>query len=364
MMAKYDGDGHLVYVGLGGQVLAATFDAKGATLTGDAVTIAEGVRVETGRGAAQFALSHVGVLAFVPGPVMSVGILVRADRSGKLDTIPAPPANYNALELTPDGKRLAVRVGTPTGDAAVQVIDVVSGKVTPWLTGPALGRPAWASDSRRLVVNRNREALIGDPDLSTPPRPLRVSPNLSEVYSMTDSASYRGFVNGALTIEHLDGRSPLQLSARGGVGATTSDDRWYVSEETQGSTSAIIARALDGSGRRIVLAGEGRYSMAGWAAGGREFIVADNQRVGGRGKEETIAQRFWAIGYDASKPNAPFGEPHQLFSAVAADFPGRNYAAGMGGNRFVFKQHLFTPPPREMRVMGDWHRRLQADTRP
>jgi hypothetical protein len=120
VLGKYDGDGHLVYVGPGGQILAAPFDAKRGVLTGTAVPVAEGVRVETGRGAAQFALSRVGVLAYAPGPVMSVGILVRADRAGKLDTIPAPPANYNSLELSPDGRRLAVRVVTPTG-AAVQV---------------------------------------------------------------------------------------------------------------------------------------------------------------------------------------------------------------------------------------------------
>jgi hypothetical protein len=36
----------------------------------------------------------------------------------------------------------------------------------------------------------------------------------------------------------------------------------------------------------------------------------------------------------------------------------------MGGNRFVFKQHIATMPMREVRVIGDWHRRLRADARP
>jgi hypothetical protein len=125
-----------------------------------------------------------------------------------------------------------------------------------------------------------------------------------------------------------------------------------------------VARALDGSGRRIVIAGEGRYAMVGWAAGGHEFIVADAQRMRERGNEGAIRQGFWAISYNPTNSNEPFGEPRLLFSAITADFPGRNYASGMGGNRFVFKQHAVTQPPREVRVIGDWHQRLQAGARP
>jgi hypothetical protein len=206
--------------------------------------------------------------------------------------------------------------------------------------------------------------LFGDPDLSAPPRVLPLSPTLSDVFPMADSASFRGFTNDTLTIEHVDGRAPQRSSVHGMGGITSVDDRWYVMEETQGATSNIVAWALDGSGRRIVLAGEGRYSMVGWAAGGHEFVVADAQRMRDRGKEETVMQGFWAISYDASNQSAPFGELRHLFNAVTADFPGRNYAVGMGGNRFVLKQHLRTPPPREMHVISDWHRRLQAEARP
>ena len=56
-MARYDGDGHLLYVGSGGQLFAAPFDASRATLTGAPVELTAGVRLESGRGASQFALS-------------------------------------------------------------------------------------------------------------------------------------------------------------------------------------------------------------------------------------------------------------------------------------------------------------------
>src|SRR5262249_39131037 len=108
-MARYDGDGHLLWVTPNGDVAAAPFDANKVALTGPTTTLALGVRVETGRGAAQFALGGHGTFVYAPGPLMSVGLLVMADRSGRLDTLKTPPANYNRLDLSPDGRRVLAR---------------------------------------------------------------------------------------------------------------------------------------------------------------------------------------------------------------------------------------------------------------
>jgi hypothetical protein len=97
--------------------------------------------------------------------------------------------------------------------------------------------------------------------------------------------------------------------------------------------------------------------------GGHEFIMADAQPVRSSGALGQTVQGFYSVSYDPAKPD-PFGPPRPLFRAVVADFPGRNYAVGMAGNRFVFKQHIATPPPREIRVMRNWHQRLVQGARP
>jgi Tol biopolymer transport system component len=365
MSARYDGDGHLVYVGPGGQLFAVPFDAKLAKVTGAPVQLIDGVRVETGRGAAQFALSRSGVLAYAPGPVTSVGILVRADRSGKLDTISAPPANYSTLELTPDGKRIVTRVLTGDGDATIQVVDALSGKVTPWISGASLTRPYWAADGRRVVFTRgggsDRGAFIGDPELSAPPVRLRLSIDLVEPHPTSDSSSYWGWIGDTLVIVRTDGSPPHKIPSHTGVGAASSDDRWFLSEEFQPGATAIVARSLDGTGRRIVIASGGQFSMVGWVPGGHEFIMADAQTMRVRDAGQTV-QGFFAANYDASSSD-PIGAPRLLFRANVADFPGRNYGVGMGGNRFVFKQQVASPPPREIRMMSNWHQRLGEGTR-
>lgn len=98
--------------------------------------------------------------------------------------------------------------------------------------------------------------------------------------------------------------------------------------------------------------------MVAWAANGHEFIVADAQRTRDRSNPGETMQGFWSVGYDPSKTDNPFAEPRFLFRANVADFPGRNYSVGMGGNRFVFKQHVTVSLPREVRVITGWHAAL------
>jgi eukaryotic-like serine/threonine-protein kinase len=352
VMGRLDGDGHLIYAGLGGQVFAAPFDERTATLTGPPVTVAEGVRVESGRGAAQLAVSRNGTIAYAPGVVMSLGILVRANRAGKIDTIPAPAANYNALDVTPDGRRIVARVGASTGDPELEVIDPMSGRVSRWLTGASFGAPQWMLDGQRVMFTREGRVFAGRPDVSDPPQPLPALAGLSSPGPMLDSATFFGWRLDTLVIAHTDGRVEQRLPLGGLLNAISDDGRWTVAEEGGANQSAIVAHALDGSGRRVVLTGGGRFAMVGSAKGAREFIVADAQRARTGVMAGREVQGFHAISYDPSNKDEPFGQPRFLFSAPVADFPGRNYAVGMGGNLFVFKQHVPTVPLREIRVMS------------
>jgi eukaryotic-like serine/threonine-protein kinase len=362
MMPRLDADGHLVYATFDGHIFAAPFDARAARVTGPPVAIAEGVRVENSRGAAQFALSASGTLAYAPGDVMGRGILVRADRSGRLDTLAAPPDNYANLEVSPDGRRLAAVVDE--GESSnVEVIDVATGQVSLWLSGQPVQVVAWTPDGRHLAFARHDSAFVGDPDAGTPLVPLPAGTAVGPlVHPLADTGAYISLVHDSAAVVRNGRIVGTKISMNNTQMYTaTADGRWIVGYDTRGDNGgAVMAYALDGSQRRLTIAPAG-YSMAARGGGGSEIIVAE-VGLGQAGGAGGTVQTFYSITYDPSKPE-PFGSPKRLFAAALSDFPGRNYGAGMGGNLFVFKQHVATAPLREVRVLTAWHDRLSAPAR-
>jgi serine/threonine-protein kinase len=350
---ELDGKGHIVYASLDGRLYAAPFDLSDAHVSGSAVQIADSVRVEAGRGGAQFVTSTSGMLAYVPGEAAALGILVRADRAGRLDTIPVPPDAYDGFSLSPDGRRLAVRVAT-TGGGRIEVIDLASGRVTPWVSGRGLGVPSWTVDGRHIVYAQGDTALIGNPDQSAAAKPLpHGTAILGAVHPLSDSGAYLSWAEDSVSVIRGGQRigRPVAMPADA-IYTVTGDGHWVIERGQASAAGAIEALALDGSARRIVIA-PSPYSMPAQVAGGGELIAAMvtvGQAIAGRAQ---TLQTFYAVRYDAASAN-PFGSPRQLFTATVTDFPGRNYAVGMGGKQFVFKQPIVLPPMREVRVLTSW----------
>lgn len=85
---------------------------------------------------------------------------------------------------------------------------------------------------------------------------------------------------------------------------------------------------------------------------GNEFVKAGAEREPRDLSRGRVVQGFDAVRYAPPNPGRPFGEPRRFFSAAVSDFPGRNYAVGMGGKRLVLKQRLAEPPAMEIDANG------------
>src|SRR5262249_6746354 len=109
--ARYVPTGHLVYA-LGSTILAVPFDVKTLQLTGQPVSIVDGV-MRTGaggNGAAQFAFSENGAMVYVTGDAskgLGARVLAFVDREGKRTPMNIPPGIYDDPRISPDGKQLA-----------------------------------------------------------------------------------------------------------------------------------------------------------------------------------------------------------------------------------------------------------------
>ena len=100
--ARYVPTGHLVYA-LSGVLFAVPFDARRLEVRGGPVSVVEGIRRSGVTGAALYAFSTTGTLAFVPGP--EVGGATNADLAWT-----AKDGSVAPLKLRPSRSRHAARL--------------------------------------------------------------------------------------------------------------------------------------------------------------------------------------------------------------------------------------------------------------
>jgi len=108
--------GHLVYV-QASTMVAVPFDAGRLEVLGPAFPVIEGVAVQVNTGAAQFAISNSGRLAYVPGEPMGDDVrLVLADREGQRTELVGTNTLHRHPRFSPDGKRfIVVAIGKNRG---------------------------------------------------------------------------------------------------------------------------------------------------------------------------------------------------------------------------------------------------------
>ena len=160
---RYLPTGHIVYA-YGGTLFAVPFDLRQLKITGQQVSVIEGVRRSTGTtGTAQYSFSDNGSLVYVPGPATS-GVqlaLTFVDRKGSIEPLKLPQAPYATPRISPDGKSLAFGIDDGK-EAAIWVYELSGATSMRRLTvGGANRYPAWTPDGKRIAFQSDREGDLG-----------------------------------------------------------------------------------------------------------------------------------------------------------------------------------------------------------
>jgi len=157
--AHYSPDGRIVYL-QNGALLAVPFNERKMEVTGPAEPVLEGVQY-TPSAFAQFAIAPNGTLAYIPGTAKDLNnTLVTIDRSGREEALKAPPRGFEDMDLSPDGKMLAMTV---IGGAQwnVWIYDLQQGSLNR-LTFEGDNRdPMWSSDGKRVIYASTRNGHRG-----------------------------------------------------------------------------------------------------------------------------------------------------------------------------------------------------------
>ena len=106
---QYAASGHLVYLTEDGSLRAAPFDPDRLEVTGDPVTVVEGVVVSVD-GAAGVDISETGDLVYMSGTNLNQRSLVWVDREGMVTTTVLNTAQneFGYPRLSPDGRKVAI----------------------------------------------------------------------------------------------------------------------------------------------------------------------------------------------------------------------------------------------------------------
>ncbi len=153
--ARYVPSGHLVFA-TRNSLIAAPFDPRTLTITGNAVPVVQGV-MQSAFGIAQYAVADNGTLVYVRGQAVGTFdamTLSWMTREGLEVPAGLPPGNYSYARVSHDGRRIAVSMRDETGNTDIWTSDVDRPVLSRITTSPGADQwPMWSPDDRRLVFS-------------------------------------------------------------------------------------------------------------------------------------------------------------------------------------------------------------------
>jgi serine/threonine-protein kinase len=161
-MAGFGGSysaGRVVFSRPLGMVFSAAFSLSKRAFTGPATLLLQGVGAVTlSQGSSEIAVAGNGTLVYMTGGATDVRSMVTVDRQGVEQPLSREDRLYGEPRVSPDGKRIVVRIGESSDVGDVWIYDVGAGSLTPLTTDKRSLRPEWSRDGARIITTDNVSA--------------------------------------------------------------------------------------------------------------------------------------------------------------------------------------------------------------
>ena len=366
--AVYSPSGHIVYA-RAGKLFAAPFDLTRREVTGGSFEVLNGLMMSTNTGAANFALSRRGDLAYIAGAVEGGRrTLVWVDRAGKEEPLPLPAASYLYPRLSPDGRSLAVEIEGPNHD--FYVYDFARGVMTKMTTDGESHDPVWSPDGKRLAF---RSWLMGGMTMWMMPadrsgRATRLhSPGTRESpVSFSPDGRFLAFdvkssdTNDDAWVLPLEGSAPALPIAQSRFGEGSAkfspDGRWIAYSSDESGRPEVYVQAFPGPGPKLQISNSGGTDPI-WRRTGGELYY--HNRTDMMAVSYTSSSEF-----RASAPKRLFRWQYSAGNGASCGMPGvssSNYDVTPDGQRFlVVKEQAGAVDGTRAIVVLNWSDQLKS----
>jgi Tol biopolymer transport system component len=346
----------------GASLFAQPFDAKKLALSGEPVHIADDVADNAANGRGTFDVSQNGVLMYFQGTGISTGrgrVQPNAqfgwvDRTGKLLESAGVTAAYGDIDLSPDGKQIAVTQQEAGATADIWVIDWQRAAVSTRLTlnsGDNVD-PVWSPDGKQVAFTSyrkgNADIYVKNANGVSGDMPLLESPNDEIVKAWSRDGQYIAYLSGqdnfrdiyALPLSGDKKPMPLvQGHFQKGEPQFSYDGKWLAYTSDESGMFQVYVISFPAADQRI------QVSMAGggqprWKGDGKELYYRspDNQIMAVDIK--TVPR------LESSAPHALFNSPRN--NTVLIDPQRHQLSVTPDGARFL----LMVPPGNNTNAAG------------
>lgn len=348
---RYVPTGHLLYVDAAGTLLLQPFDLARRAPAGPARGVLGGVRMSNWGGAATYAISATGTLAFVDGTELTRNVLEERGLTGEVKRRFGAPGVFDYQTVSPDGRTMAVMVRSANNDD-IFLVDIASGRFDRFSFGAAEEEtPLWSPDGRRVAysaagVGEQRHIFVKDVAGGAPEQRVHTGKGHSHLHSWSPDGRWIAFSESAPRSSDawlLDMHEPSRLVPVATTSANESrpvfspDGRWlaYLSNETGRNELYVVSFPELGAKQMVSQAGA---SLPQWSPTGADlyFISPAPSRLMRASRGGGPGGFAWTV--------AP------MFEVPATQF----FTAARDGRSFYFVTINPDGPAREIRVITNW----------